>query len=61
MSDDSSFGSLGDEEVAFWRGFIQWWARETDGPVPSRAWEALACAEDKRTQLSAECNEEGNA
>jgi hypothetical protein len=30
-----------DEEVAFWRGFIEWWARERDGPAPPRAWEAL--------------------
>jgi hypothetical protein len=36
-----------DEQVAFWRGFIEWWVREKDGPVPSRAWEALACAELK--------------
>jgi hypothetical protein len=37
-----------DEEVTFWRGFIEWWAREKDEPVPPRAWEALACAEDTR-------------
>ena len=26
-----------DEEVAFWRGFIAWWAREKTTPVPARA------------------------
>lgn len=36
------------EEVAFWRGFIVWWVREKDAPVPRRAWEALARAEGKR-------------
>jgi hypothetical protein len=36
-----------DEEVAFWRGFIEWWAREKDEPVPPRAWEALDYAERK--------------
>jgi hypothetical protein len=30
-----------DDEVAFWRGFITWWAREKSEPVPTRAWEAL--------------------
>lgn len=35
------------EEISFWRGFIQWWAREKDEPVPHRAWEALAYAEAK--------------
>lgn len=35
------------EEISFWRDFIQWWSREKDRPVPSRAWEALAYAEAK--------------
>jgi hypothetical protein len=39
---------LVDDEVAFWRGFIAWWVREREGPVPSRAWDALAWAEWKR-------------
>ena len=38
-----------DEEVAFWRGFIAWWAREKAAPVPARAREAL-----KRAQRRAE-------
>jgi hypothetical protein len=36
-----------DDEVAFWRGFIVWWAGEEQEPVPARAWEALANAEMK--------------
>ena len=35
------------EEVAFWRDFIEWWAREREMPVPPRAWEALAYAQEK--------------
>lgn len=34
-----------DDEVAFWQGFIEWWARERRGPVPARAWQALALAQ----------------
>jgi hypothetical protein len=34
-----------DDEVAFWRGFITWWARVKTEPVPPRAWEALALAQ----------------
>lgn len=34
-----------DDEVAFWQGFIVWWAREGRGPVPARAWQALALAQ----------------
>lgn len=41
-----------DEEVAFWRRFIEWWAREKEGPVPTRAWEALNLAEEKRELIS---------
>ena len=37
------------EEVAFWRGFIEWWVREREGRVPPRAWEALAVAESRRS------------
>jgi hypothetical protein len=48
VSDDSPVSSLADEEVAFSRGFIEWWSREKEEPVPPRAWEALACAERKR-------------
>ena len=51
---------LPDEEVAFWRGFIEWWAREREGPVPPRAWEALACAERKRTFEAADAQIEGH-
>lgn len=40
------------EEVAFWRGFIEWWAREERAPVPSQAWAALAQAERKRPKTS---------
>jgi hypothetical protein len=40
-----------DEEVAFWRGFIEWWIRDRDDPVPPRAWEALALAEEKHAQM----------
>jgi len=36
-----------DEEVAFWRGFIAWWAREKTAPVPARAWEALERAQHR--------------
>ena len=39
--------AVGSDEIAFWRGFIEWWVRERDGPVPPRAWEALATAEAK--------------
>jgi hypothetical protein len=42
-----------DEEVAFWRSFIEWWAREEKGPLPPRAWEALDYAERKRRDLEA--------
>jgi hypothetical protein len=47
MKDDSTSESLADEEAAFWRGFIEGWARERDGCVPPRAWEALSAAEAK--------------
>jgi hypothetical protein len=40
-----------DEEVAFWRSFISWWAREKEEPVPPRAWEALDFAEQKQRGL----------
>lgn len=36
-----------DGEIAFWRGFIVWWSREKEGPVPLRAWEALGYSEAK--------------
>lgn len=36
-----------DEEVAFWRGFIEWWARQNEEPVPERAWAALNDAEER--------------
>ena len=48
MSDTNPALHLLDEEVAFWRGFIAWWAREREGPVPERAWDALVRAEAKR-------------
>jgi hypothetical protein len=38
------------DEVAFWRGFIAWWAREKDEPIPARAWAALTHAEQKHQQ-----------
>jgi hypothetical protein len=41
-----------DDETAFWRGFITWWAREKAAPVPARAWEALVYAECKRRRVS---------
>ena len=34
-------------EIAFWLGFIAWWEREKDLPVPPRAWDALALARAK--------------
>ena len=52
-SDDPNAGGLIDEEVAFWRGFVEWWAREKQEPVSSRAWEALARAEEKRAESPA--------
>jgi hypothetical protein len=45
MADPVAADRAPTEEVAFWRGFIVWWAREKAGPVPSRAWQALARAE----------------
>jgi hypothetical protein len=44
-----SNANLIEEEIAFWRGFIEWWARDREDPVPARAWEALAYAERKRS------------
>ena len=41
-----------DEEVAFWRGFIEWWAREYRERVPERAWAALALAEGRTSRTS---------
>jgi hypothetical protein len=46
-----------DEEVAFWRRFIERWAREKADPVPSRAWEALAYAERKQESDGADPQE----
>lgn len=46
---------LADEEAAFWRGFIERWRQEREGPVPQRAWEALSHAEEKRRALDADC------
>jgi hypothetical protein len=48
---NSSPAEEASDEIAFWRGFIEWWAREKQEPVPPRAWEALACAEEKRSEL----------
>jgi len=61
MSDGHAPDGLAEEELAFWREFIAWWARKKDTPVPVRAWEALARAErrcagfgaGRRTHLSA--------
>lgn len=36
---------MADDEIAFWRGFITWWAQEKADPVPTRAWEALERAQ----------------
>jgi len=36
-------------EVAFWRGFIAWWAREHSEPVSDRAWAALERAESRQS------------
>jgi hypothetical protein len=36
-----------DDEVAFWRGFITWWAQEKSEPVPARAWQALERAQSR--------------
>lgn len=46
--------SLAEEEIAFWRGFVEWWVRERDGPVPTRAWEALTAAESRRRNCPGE-------
>jgi hypothetical protein len=40
-----------DDEVAFWRCFIVWWAREKLEPIPPRAWEALEVAQ-RRAELT---------
>ena len=40
--------SLTTEEVAFWRGFIEWWVSAENKPVPVRAWMAPRRAEEKR-------------
>jgi hypothetical protein len=45
MDGDFTGRGLAGEEAAFWRGFIEWWAREKAVPVPPRAWEALARAQ----------------
>jgi hypothetical protein len=45
---ESETESLAEEEIAFWRGFVEWWVRDREGPVPPRAWEALASAESRR-------------
>ena len=37
-----------DEEVAFWRGFMTWWAQEKAEPVPARVSAVLAYAERTR-------------
>lgn len=37
-----------DDEAAFWRGFIEWWVREREGPIPARVWDALRQAESRR-------------
>ena len=47
MQSQTSAADPADEEVAFWRGFIEWWAREKEEPVPPRAWEALGYSEAK--------------
>ena len=52
MSDDSPVSSLTGEEVAFWRGFIEWWSREKEEPVPTRAWAALSHAEARHAETS---------
>jgi hypothetical protein len=51
VSDTEPAIALLDEEVTFWRGFIAWWAREREGPVPKRAWDALSRAEAKRCAM----------
>jgi hypothetical protein len=45
-ADDKTY----DDEVAFWRGFITWWAREKAVPVPLRAWKALTLAQRRAEQ-----------
>jgi len=39
------------DEVAFWRGFITWWAQAKSEPVPARAWAALERAQ-RRAELA---------
>ena len=60
MDVDQSACAAVDEEVAFWRGFIEWWARERDGSVPPRAWEALDHANRKPGLLRDPPNETVN-
>ena len=60
MDVDQSARAAVEEEVAFWRGFIEWWARERDDPVPPRAWEALGHADRKARPLRCPPNETVN-
>jgi hypothetical protein len=46
-----------DDEVAFWRGFITWWARVKTEPVPMRAWQALALAQRRAARRRGEQSE----
>ena len=60
MDVDQAACATVEEEVAFWRGFIVWWARERSGPVPPRAWEALDHANRKVRLLRDPPNETVN-
>lgn len=42
-----------EEEIAFWRGFIQWWETKEGKPATQRMRDALAYAEAKRDLLLA--------
>jgi hypothetical protein len=49
---DSAANNQGvDDEIAFWRGFITWWACQKGTPVPARAWEALEFAQHRAGSL----------
>jgi len=51
MFDDTADNQPVDDEIAFWRGFITWWACQKEVPVPARAWAALALAEARHGGL----------
>ena len=49
MSNDDIFSGNAEEEIAFWRDFIEWWETKEGRPATPRMREALAYAEAKST------------